>query len=154
MAKNETVKLYVGCGLTHASEAFIQDVEGLKRTLKARGDEVFDFVGLVAGTAADVYNWDIGRCVQGAQMIIGICDEASIGLGWEMGVAAEKLHIPVLATAHVDSKVTRLVHGAAEVLPNVQFSPYEDMVRDIPPMVDEMLTSYLGLQRATEATQI
>lgn len=151
MTKFETAKLYVGCGLSKAPQDFQDQVEVLKETLRSRGDEVFDFVGLVAGTAADVYNWDIGRCVGSAQMIIGVCDEASIGLGWEMGVAAEKHKIPVLATAHVESAVTRLVHGAAEVLPNVRFEPYEDLTRDIPRFADEMLVSHLGLQRALDA---
>lgn len=153
MATSEA-KLYVGCGLTHASPEFRGQVEDLKAALREKGDEVFDFVGLTAGTSADVYEWDIRRCVGGAQLMIGICDEPSIGLGWEMGFAAEKLKIPVLAAAHSDSVVTRLVHGAAEVLPRVEFMAYEDMVRDIPPKVDEMLVAHLGLRRALDAPSL
>ncbi len=142
----EARKLYVGCGLTHAPETFRNSVDGFKKVLRSNGHEVFDFVGLVAGTEADVYNWDIGHCVARADLLIGVCDEPSIGLGWELAVAAEKLEIPVLATAHTDSKVTRLIHGAAEVLPNVQFASYDNLEHDIPPLVDEILLAAYGLK--------
>lgn len=134
----ERAKLYVGCSLTQASEAFKKNVEQLKSALRAEGYEVFDFVGLVNGTPRDVYEWDMGRCVGACDAMIGICDEPSIGLGYEL-CEATRLGKPVLAVAHTDSKVTRLVHGAADVEHNFNFAVYQDLVRDVPLLLKKLL---------------
>ncbi len=108
-----------------ASEEFKYGVEEFKNALRAEGYEVFDFVGLVAGTSKDVYDWDIGHCVKGCDALIGICDFPSIGLGYEL-CEAVRLKKPVLALALTDSVVTRLVLGAAEAEPNFNFERYKD----------------------------
>ena len=84
-------KLYVGCSLTLAPESFRQSVEELKNKLRA-DYEVFDFLGLVKGTAKDVYEWDIHHCVAKCDLFLAVCDYPSLGLGYEMGVAVEKLY--------------------------------------------------------------
>lgn len=142
-------KLYVGCSLTMAPEAFKAEVEAFKDALRAEGYEVFDFVGLVNGTPEDVYRWDIGHCVEDCDVLIGICDEPSIGLGWEMGEAV-RLGKPVLAVAHLDSKVTRLVLGAADVEPNLRFERYENL-NQILPLVDEVLAAADRVKHASPA---
>jgi hypothetical protein len=124
--KSANIQLYVGCALTDAPESFKKGVENFKHALRAEGYEVFDFVGLVNGTATDVYNWDIRHCVKNCQALIAICDFPSIGLGYEMNEAIN-LKKPVLAVAHQDSKVTRLVYGAAEVEPNLRFEKYASL---------------------------
>src|SRR5882724_9174860 len=91
-------KIYIGCSLTHAPEAFRVAVESLKQELRQQF-EVFDFLGLVAGTAEDVYRWDINKCVAEADVFVAICDYTSLGLGYEIGTAVEKHHKPVLAVA-------------------------------------------------------
>ncbi len=136
VASNST-KLYVGCSLSHASEAFKNSVEDFKRGLRNEGYEVFDFVGLVAGTAKDVYNWDIQHCVGECDAFIAICDEPSIGLGWELS-KAQQLRKRVLALAHTDAKVTRMLLGAAEVEPNVRLERYKELT-DVIPLVAELL---------------
>lgn len=58
------IKLYVGCGLTHAPEYFQQQVQGLKEKLKNLSEVlVLEFLGTVTGTARDVYVHDIVECV-------------------------------------------------------------------------------------------
>jgi nucleoside 2-deoxyribosyltransferase len=121
----ERSRLYIGCALTQASEDFKRGVETFKDDLRERY-EVFDFVGLTNGTEADVYNWDIGHCVRDCDGFVAICDQPSLGLGWELGEAT-RLNKPVLAVAHEASKVTRLVLGAAAVEPNVRFETYEQL---------------------------
>nr|AIA17912.1 Unknown Function [uncultured bacterium] len=117
-------KIYVGCALTDASEEFKQSVEEFKNQL--RGEyEILDFVGLTAGTAADVYNWDIGKCVATCDAFIAVCDLPSIGLGCELNEAM-RLGTPVIAIANEESKVTRLVLGMAEVQENVTFERYSE----------------------------
>jgi hypothetical protein len=137
-AKAKKTKLYVGCSLTGASEEFKISVENLKHNLRAEGYEVFDFVGLVAGTAADVYNWDIKHCVQDCDALVGICDFPSIGLGYEL-CEAINLKKQVLALAHTDSVVTRLVLGAAEVESNFRFERYSSIEKDVTSLVNEWL---------------
>jgi nucleoside 2-deoxyribosyltransferase len=127
--------VYVGCSLTQATEVFKADVEALKDAIRKLGYEVFDFVGTVNGTSKEVYEWDLNHCVGECDILIGICDHPSIGLGWELGVAIG-LKKTVLAVAHADAKVTRLVLGAAEVEPNMRFERYNDLLKDVPPLLE------------------
>lgn len=115
--------LYVGCALTYATEEFKENVQILKDKLKDVCN-VLEFIGLVNGTAQDVYNHDINVCVRGCDLFVGICDQASIGLGYELAVQVEDRKMPALAVAQVDSKVTRLVLGINK--PNFEFRSYQD----------------------------
>jgi hypothetical protein len=138
MAKSlESAKLYVGCGLTNAPEEFKEGVEQLKDRLKKHYD-VFDFVGLTAGTAEDVYRWDIEHCVADCDLFVGVCDYPSIGLGWELNEAID-LYKPTLGVAHEKALVTRLVLGAAAVKPNFTFQRYNDLALEVPAFVEEQL---------------
>jgi hypothetical protein len=139
---SSSAKLYVGCSLTQAPESFRDEVEGLKDALRDQGHEVFDFVGLVAGTPNDVYKWDIGHCVGASTLFVAVCDYPSLGLGYELGTAVEQHHKPVLAVAHTDSQITRLVLGIDD--PNFTFSRYENLAADVPPMVAAKLAA-IGL---------
>jgi hypothetical protein len=130
-------KLYVGCSLTQASEEFKGQVEELKAALRLDGYEVLDFVGLVKGTPKDVYEWDIKHCVGACDAFIAICDEPAIGLGFEL-CEAIRLGKPVLAVAHKDTRVSRLVPGAAEVEPNLTFERYDDMLADVPKLAKQL----------------
>ncbi len=140
-------QLYVGCGLTLASEAFKERVENLKDRL--RDDwEVMEFLGVVAGTAADVYRVDILENVDGCDAFLGICDEPSIGLGWEMGRAA-LIQKPVLAVAHADSKVTRMVLGAPDFNQTMEFQRYNDLIQDVPMLVNQILLPQIQAHKAS-----
>lgn len=128
--------IYVGCSLTQATEKFRDEVEDFKTVLKQAGHTVFDFIGLENGTDEDVYNWDIGHCVKDCDILVGVCDNPSIGLGWELADAT-RLGKKVLAIAHEKSQVTRLVLGAAAVEPNVHFMRYATL-GDVLSIVDEV----------------
>jgi len=133
MAMSQT-KLYIGCGLTHASD-FTSQVEELKLQLR-KDYEVFEFLGLEKGSAADVYHWDIETCVAGCDLFVAICDFASIGLGYEIAAAALAYKKPVLAVAQSDALVTRLILGAR--VPNFSFARYNHM-SDIPKLIQAKL---------------
>lgn len=138
MAKSpESATLYVGCGLTNAPEDFKAGVEALKDVLKKDYD-VFDFVGLTAGTAEDVYRWDIEHCVANCDVLVGVCDYPSIGLGWELNESV-RLNKPTLGVAHEKAVVTRLILGAAAIKPNFTFKRYSDIL-EVPAFVEEQLT--------------
>jgi hypothetical protein len=132
------LQVYVGCSLTKATEEFRQGVEHLKDEIRKKGYEVFDFVGIVNGTPRDVYEWDIGHCIKDCDVFVAICDEPSIGLGYEL-CEAVRLGKPVLAVAHQESIVTRLVTGAADVEPNLTFLRYRDFIKDVPTMVEKFV---------------
>lgn len=135
-------KLYVGCGLTLAPEEFKASVEQVKNRLR---DDwyVMEFLGLSAGTPEDVYETDIINNVGGCDAFLGICDEPSIGLGWELREATT-LHKPTLAVAHVDSKITRLLLGAPYFNETLSFDRYSDMVIDVPQITNQVFARVLG----------
>jgi hypothetical protein len=132
------LKIYVGCGLTHAPEEFRKAVEELKRRLrKVPQVQVLDFLGTTAGTAHDVYVHDIINCVCECDIMIAICDEPSTGLGWEMAVQTGRWK-PLLAFGHENSKITRLILDPG--FPNYWFHRYktfDDIYRTIVKMLEE-----------------
>lgn len=130
-------KLYVGCSLTLASEGFKENVERLKYRLREDW-EVMEFLGLVAGSAADVYQKDIVENVGGCDAFVGVCDEPSIGLGWELREATI-LRKPTLAVARAGGKLTRLLIGAEDFNPTLTIGYYEDMANDVPEMARQIL---------------
>ncbi len=137
----ELQKLYVGCGLTHASEAFKQSVEDLKGVLRSEFDfELFDFMGTEKGTPLDVYEWDIEHCVETCDAFLSIHDVVSEGLGQELAHAGMR-GIPMLGVCHRDFKLTRLTIGRAEKFPNFTIERYDDLLRDVPPLVLKHLVS-------------
>lgn len=142
----EKPKLYVGCALTDAPQDFKDGVEAAKEELGADW-QVLKFLGLVGGTSADVYRQDIGN-VDTCDAFLAITDYPSTGLGMEIGRAAET-GTPTLLVAHADARVTRMVLGAAELVPAFQFERYED-IGDLPGIVEETFAELL-ISRQGEA---
>ena len=107
-------KLYVGCAINNLSpeqrKKFFVDVSRLKDDLRAHF-EVLDFVTDPTATPRDIYRRDIRECVETADFMLAICDHASTGMGYEMATAIEYKGIPVLAVAHADSSVSKLIRG-------------------------------------------
>ena len=110
-------KLYIGCSLTllppDKKKEFLQMVSDVKQGLRAHFD-VVEFLGVddaATASPSEVYNYDIKNCVMKADCMLAVCDFPSIGLGYEMATAMEKRGIPVLAVAHKDSSVSRLIRG-------------------------------------------
>ncbi len=134
-------KLYIGCALTDAPEDFKKDVEELKSVLKGKDYEVFDFLGLVAGTPKGVYEWDIDHCIKHCDAFIAICDHPGLGLGFELGVATE-LDKPVLALAQKDAKISRLIMGAAEAEEKFSFIRYKSLGDDAPQLILDWLATF------------
>ena len=111
--ENNTLVVYVGCALTHASVEYKESIKLLKKHLsQMKGVEVLEFIDLVNGTPLDVYEHDIHRCVGQAHLVIAECSYPALGLGWELGAAVEKYQKYVLTVAKQDAKVTRLISGA------------------------------------------
>jgi nucleoside 2-deoxyribosyltransferase len=132
----EEKKLYVGCGLTDAPEEFVAKVETLKEALD-KDWQVLRFLGLTAGTAADVYRHDIG-CVRNCDAFLAVLDESSTGLGMEITTALA-WGKPVLGVAHIGYRLSRMIVGAADDHPHFTLERYEDMVRDVPEITTQQL---------------
>lgn len=106
---NNKIKIYVGCAILHASDEFKESVYKLKDSLR-EDYEILDFLG--EGTDPhDVYHNDIKKCVASCDLLLGICDYASLGLGYELASAVEAYNKPVLAVAHRNANVSHLIQG-------------------------------------------
>lgn len=139
-------KLYIGCSLTllppDKKDAFLQMITEIKKEL-TESFEILEFKGLNdlltdnPLTPQEIYNFDIKECVMKADCMLAFCDYPSTGLGYEMATAVEKLDIPVLAVAHKDSVVGRIIRGIDH--PNFQFM-YYNSVNEIIEKTKEWLT--------------
>ncbi len=126
------LKIYVGCALTHASDEFRTSISKFKEKLTP-DFEVMDFLWAKQDPLKDprdfdpkdVYEWDINGCVKNCDLFVAICDEVSLGLGYEMGTAVEKYSKPVLALLKKGKKLTRLIEGIQD--PNFSLREYEDL---------------------------
>lgn len=116
-------KLYVGCALTNAPEDFRNNVEEAKVQL-GKDWEVMQFLGLQAGTSADVYNQDITSNVRTCEGFLAIADHPANGLGWELGVADER-ETPTLIVVKFGAVVSRLLIGASEAREHIQLQRYK-----------------------------
>jgi hypothetical protein len=110
-------KLYIGCALTNVPsdkrEILLEMIFKIKAELR-KSFEILEFLGLVGLSTLppqQVYIHDIKNSVMKADCMLAIVDYPSLGLGYEIATAVEKQGIPVLAVAHKDSIVTRLIRG-------------------------------------------
>jgi hypothetical protein len=141
-------KLYIGCALNHVpkdKQDFLLMIPEIKEKLKKDFDilefrsSVHDFINNTHSfSAKEIYEFDIQDSVMNADVMLAICDYPSLGLGYEMATAIEKRGIPVLAMAHKDSLVSRLILGINH--PNFQFIRY-DSVDEIITKTKEALTN-------------
>lgn len=137
------IKLYVGCAILGFSDSerkkFLEQVTRVKAVLRAKGFEVLEFIGWGDHPASEVYEHDIVNCVSTCDAILAICDHPSTGLGYELATAIEKRGIPVLAVAHQDAHVSKVVLGISK--PNFRFERYTDFEKEIPLLAERYLKS-------------
>ncbi len=122
--------IYVGIALTNAPESFRTTFyDELKEGLEAlNGVKVLEFIGLKEGQPRDVHEYD-RECLEGADLMIGICDHPSTGLGMEI-VYRHNTRKPLLLFAHKDATVTRMVVGFSqkEHIPCIKYKAVSDIV--------------------------
>jgi hypothetical protein len=160
---SKQLKLYVGCALTEAPPEFRDKVTELKAALRAIWNpdtqgpkyEVFEFLGLTAGTPRDVFQKDINENVAKCDLLLIVGDYASWGAAIELTVGTMIHQKPVLFVKP-GTKLTRIIPGMAEFFPNLKYEFYEDMLRDVPKLLntfvdniyEDMLDS-VGVPHAT-----
>jgi hypothetical protein len=66
--------------------------------------------------------------VKNCDLFVAICDEVSIGLGYELGTAVEKYNKPVLALIKRGKVLTRLVEGIQNK--NFDLKEYDNLNTD------------------------
>ncbi|MEK7463665.1 MAG: hypothetical protein AAB610_00890 [Patescibacteria group bacterium] len=111
-------KIYIGCALSSLSledrTNLLENISKLKEKIKD-SFEILEFFWVrmdpSKATPEEVYRVDIEECVMVADCMLAICDYPSLGLGYEMATAIEKRGIPVLAVAHKNSMVSKLITG-------------------------------------------
>jgi len=143
---DKRIRVYVGCGLTHAPPDFIQEVERFKRLLKTHCT-VLDFMG-ISQTASprEIYEWDIHKCVMGSDLMIAIANYPSTGMGYEASTQIELRRKPVLFLASATAKVSDLILDINH--PFVQFRRYDSLVQDGMRYAIEAISSILAQQEA------
>ncbi len=104
------LRLYLGCALIDAPDDFLEKIVAFRTKLRDTF-EVLDFVNPGTGTSTEVYRNDIHKQIANCHLMIAVCDYASNGLGYEMATMIEKHGKPVLAVAHKNSRVSRLILG-------------------------------------------
>lgn len=137
-------KLYIGCALTKLpidkEKDFLEMLATIKVGLKDHF-ETIEFIGATGlapdATPLEVYVHDIKNSVLKADCMLAICDYPSLGLGYELGAAVEGKGIPVLAVAHRDLLVSKLIRGIDHK--DFQFY-YYDTISDIISKTIETLT--------------
>ncbi len=141
-------KLYVGCALNHVpkdKQDFLLMIPKIKEELKNDFEilefrsSVYDFINNNhTFSPREIYEFDIKDSVMNADVMLAVCDHPSLGLGYEMATAIEKRGIPVLALAHEDSPVSRLILGINH--PNFHFARYKNP-EEIAQKARELLTT-------------
>lgn len=138
---NMKIKLYVGCALgglkDTEKEEFLKQVVRVKESLGAKGFDVLEFMGLGEQTPREVYEHDILGCVTICDAMLAVCDYPSTGMGYEMAIVIEKRGLPVLAVAHKDTFVSKIVRGVSK--PNFHFEYYTDFEKEIPVLAEKYL---------------
>ncbi|MCF7819923.1 MAG: hypothetical protein K9M44_00425 [Candidatus Pacebacteria bacterium] len=142
------IKVYVACALTHAPESFKLEVEKFKEKLSKICHMLY-FKGISdKNSPREVYLHDIRACVEEAGLVVAICDHASIGLGYEIAVQAEKKQGAVLAVASKDALVTKLILDPP--LKDFSFRRYENLIEDVYAMVLKKLKQMTLLSSVIE----
>jgi nucleoside 2-deoxyribosyltransferase len=126
-------KVYVGCSLTHAPEDFKASITQLKEQIK-KICEVFEFVGLTAGTSRDVYLQD-SNMVKNCDLFVAECSYPSTGLGLEIGLALAA-NKPILVIAKKDAKVSRMILGIDSS--TISFLRYQNIKEAIPAIQEKI----------------
>ena len=125
--------IYVGMALTDAPQEFRGEFQvELKAALRnIENVEVLDFIGLENGTEVDVYEYD-RKCTEECDVMVAVCDHASLGLGMEIAfrVGVQK---PLVLCASEQAKVTRMVTGLAakEGYSFVRYSSVADIAQAV-----------------------
>jgi len=140
------IKVYVGCGLTHAPEIYRQEIALFKSELrKQKWITVLDFITNNSISEKPdphlIYCNDIHDCVGTADAFIADLTHPSTGLGWELGTAIEKHILPTFMCAHENAKVSYLPVGAPLHKNNkhVTFHRYKETVLELLPFFLEEL---------------
>ncbi len=89
----------------------------------------------------DVYIHDINKCVRKCDLLVAICDYPSIGLGYEMATQGEARHRPILAVAHKEALISKLIIDTRT--PGYEFKRYEKLL-DVYHMIIAKLRSLDG----------
>jgi len=141
--KKGVKKIYIGCALVSKNyeKDYLKPIKDLFQELRDRGFEVLEFKSFDDPNLSineEIYRHDI-NCVENADAMLAICDHFSTGLGYELGIAIEKRGIPVLATAHENAVVSKLIQGISR--PKFKFIRYQNF-EEISKIFSEFISSF------------
>lgn len=117
------MKLYLGCSLYGASEEYLAFIEEIRDALR-KEYALLEFVGIGDHAPEEVVRHDLS-CVRECDVMIGICDAPSTGLGMEISLA-NSLGKPVLLLAQSE-EISKMVRGNHAENPLSRFVVYSDI---------------------------
>ena len=143
------VKVYVGCGLTHAPQEYKDEIDAFKDELKkVEWIEVLDFLGKLKPESPseknrplNVYTHDIHNCVGTCQVIIADLSYPSTGLGYELATSVEKHGVRAIMCAGELFRVSDLLMGVPfhPNNPHATFHQYKKSILELLPYFLEEL---------------
>ncbi|MCC6198694.1 hypothetical protein IT401_00540 [Candidatus Nomurabacteria bacterium] len=148
----EKLKVYVGCGLTHAPQEYRLMIASFKERLaKESWLQVLEFVTpnsvLPKPDAHHIYLNDIHECVGTADAMIGDLTYPSTGLGWELGTAIEKRGIRTLLSFQKGALVSHLPIGAVQANEHVTLHSWESSLEEL---YDDFLNELRSVHRVQQ----
>jgi hypothetical protein len=134
----QKLRVYVGCGLTHAPKKYKKDIVDFKEKLGTiPWIMVLEFVTptsvLPDPDPLHIYTNDIHACVGTAHAMLAELSYPSTGLGHELGTAIEKHGIRTLMCARKDALISHLPQGAPlhERNKHVSLRYYESSIMEL-----------------------
>lgn len=114
------------------------EVEAFKKKLESVCN-VLRFLGLTSGRSPrDIYLHDIRDCVGQSDLVVAICDQPSIGLGYEIATQLESRGMSCLCLAHEKSLVTEFILDVHQ--PGFDFRRYRNLQKEGIGLVTEKLS--------------
>jgi len=115
------MKIYLGCSLYNASPEYLTQIDSIKDSIRSQY-ELIEFLGIGAEhTCEQVVEYDLS-CVRKCDVMLGICDAPSTGMGIEIGLA-NSLQKPILLVAK-NEDVSRMIRGNHAENPKCRFVTY------------------------------
>ncbi len=143
------INIYFGHALTNATREYRDERERARQRLEQDpGINVLRFIGLTEGGPGDVYDCDIVKCVGGADLFICDLSIDSNGTGIEFCQAVQVCKIPTLALYGADARMSRLVLGFQERIPErVRIRRYHSIQEELVALVIDEIAHHPDLHK-------
>ena len=146
------IKIYFAHALSDAPEWFSVRMQSLKKLFEELHPEceILHFFGLgPAARDGDIILADLDKVAE-CDLLVGICDVMSIGLGCEINERLRHVKKPALLVAHRDWRKTRMVTGWPDISPSIVIFQRYDTVEGIIIAIEDAMQHFLSHRKCAE----